>query len=220
MPRPELEARTIPPLNATQLELALLGAVDILMLLDSNRVVQKVHLGPGLELPELSSWVGKDFSHLVCKASQTKLGDIFAHGQGTTGHPARWRHLNFHAHAGSLPLLVKYFGFDGSGGGRHLIIGRDLRPTVALQAKVQKVLMDMEQATEDQRASAPLELRLFDATESVGQRPLNQIVAETARTLERLCIEEAMRRTNGNTTAAAELLGLAQSEFDLRRGLA
>jgi transcriptional regulator with GAF, ATPase, and Fis domain len=116
-----------------------------------------------------------------------------------------------------VPILVKYFGFDGLGGGRHLIVGRDLRPTIQLQQRVQQVLVEMEQRSEDRGHGTVRDLRLGDAAATIGERPLTQIVSETARTLERLCIDEALRRAQGNEAAAASLLGLPAEELAQRR---
>jgi transcriptional regulator with GAF, ATPase, and Fis domain len=52
--------------------------------------------------------------------------------------------------------------------------------------------------------------------DSLGQRPLGQIVSETARALEQLCIAEAMRRSDDNPEAAARLLGLPPEEVRRR----
>jgi hypothetical protein len=209
--------RALPPLGAPQLEAALLGAVDLVLLMDTERMVTAVHLAPGLDLPFRPDWTGRDFGALVCAASRTKLTALFAQGQGTAANPARWRHLNFDFGRDSVPFLVKYFGFDGTGGGRHLIVGRDLRPTVQLQKRVQQVLVEMEQVSEDRGHGSVRDLRLGDAAARIGDRPLAQIVAETARTLERLCIDEALRRARGDDAAAAALLGLDPGEFALRR---
>lgn len=218
-------ARSLPPLSSAQLEAALLGAVDLVLLLDSDRRVLQVHLAPGLDMPGPADWVGRDFGDLVCRASRAKLTALFTDGQGTAAHPARWRHLNVEfgrasmpaSTPASMPVLIKYFGFDGAGGGRHLIVGRDLRPTVLLQKRVQQVLVEMEQASEERGHGTPRDLRLGDAAATVGVRPLAQIVAETARTLERLCIDEALSRARGDEGAAAALLGLDPAEFSQRR---
>jgi hypothetical protein len=217
MPPLSTDPQALPPLSPAQLEAALLGAVDLVLMLDSDRIVRQVHLSPGLELPSHPEWVGRDFGTLVCLASRTKLTALFAQGQGTAAQPARWRHLNFDLGRKSVPILVKYFGFDGLGGGRHLIVGRDLRPTIQLQQRVQQVLVEMEQRSEDRGHGTVRDLRLGDAAATIGERPLTQIVSETARTLERLCIDEALRRAQGNEAAAASLLGLQAEELAQRR---
>ncbi len=58
-----------------------------------------------------------------------------------------------------------------------------------------------------------------DLTELIGRLPLKDIVRETADVIERLCIEDALRLTNDNRAAAAQMLGVSrQSLYDkLRR---
>ena len=50
-------------------------------------------------------------------------------------------------------------------------------------------------------------------TEQVGRTPLLQAVRETADVVERHYIRAALRRVNGNRTAAAELLGLSRQSL-------
>jgi len=203
-------------LEPGQLEFALLGAVDLVLMLDSDRRVTRVHVGPDMDLPGATDWLDRDFNTLVCAASQTKLPGIFAQDQRLTGGGLRWRHVNLQGAFGSFPMLIKYFGFDSAGGGRHVILGRDLRPTVALQAKVQKALTELERASEALQPTSAQDLRLGDAVAAIGRRPMQQIVSEMARTLERLCLDEALRRAGGDTAMAADLLGLAQDEVKRR----
>lgn len=49
--------------------------------------------------------------------------------------------------------------------------------------------------------------------ELVGQASLKEIVAETSDVIERLCIETAIRLTNNNRVAAAEMLGLSRQSL-------
>jgi transcriptional regulator PpsR len=58
-----------------------------------------------------------------------------------------------------------------------------------------------------------------DLAELIGRLPLKDIVRETADVIERLCIEDALRLTNDNRAAAAQMLGVSrQSLYDkLRR---
>lgn len=212
MPIPGSELHHLARLDSGQLEFALLGAVDLVLMLDCDRRVTEVHVGPEMNLPGAAGWMGCDLNTLVCLASRTKLAGLFTQDPRQPGAPRRWRHLNFLDATGSFPFLINYFGFDGAGGGRHVILGRDLRPTVALQAKVQKALTELEQASEALVATSAQDLRLGDAVAGIGQRPMQQIVSEMARTLERLCLEEALRRANGDTAIAAELLGLPQKD--------
>ena len=53
-------------------------------------------------------------------------------------------------------------------------------------------------------------------TDRVGRMPLLEIVAESTVEIERLCIEEALRRTGDNRAAAANLLGLSRQSLYVR----
>lgn len=68
-------------------------------------------------------------------------------------------------------------------------------------------------------AGGELPRSAHDLTELIGRLPLKDIVRETADVIERLCIEDALRLTNDNRAAAAQMLGVSrQSLYDkLRR---
>lgn len=50
-------------------------------------------------------------------------------------------------------------------------------------------------------------------TEQIGKAPLLELVRKTSAAVERHCIEAALRRSDGNRTAAAELLGLSRQSL-------
>lgn len=209
--------RLLSALGPAEIELALLSTVDLALVLDTDLRVQALQVGPGLHLPGTAGWPGRPFASLVCKASQGKLQSLFGSANGSRGRDDRWRHLNVLTRGDSIPMLVKYFGFDGPAGGQHLILARDLRPTQAMQVRVQRALVEFEQAVEDRRSVPdPADPRLSDASARVGQRPLAEIVADMARRLERLCLEEALRRSAGDPVQASRLLGIDRAELEAR----
>ena len=55
-----------------------------------------------------------------------------------------------------------------------------------------------------------------NAMELVGTAPLKELVAATADVVEKLCIETAVKLTDNNRVAAAELLGLSRQSFYVR----
>jgi transcriptional regulator PpsR len=63
------------------------------------------------------------------------------------------------------------------------------------------------------KADEPLAQSLRDMTELIGRVPLRDLVRQTADIIERLCIEAALRTTNGNRASAAELLGLSRQSL-------
>jgi DNA-binding NtrC family response regulator len=50
-------------------------------------------------------------------------------------------------------------------------------------------------------------------TELVGRMPLKDIVRDTTDLIEQLCIESALKLTNGNRASAAEMLGLSRQSL-------
>ena len=54
---------------------------------------------------------------------------------------------------------------------------------------------------------------LADIAQLVGRRPIKDIVGETVDTIERLCIESALKLTHDNRASAAEMLGLSRQSL-------
>jgi transcriptional regulator PpsR len=59
----------------------------------------------------------------------------------------------------------------------------------------------------------PLAGSIRDMTELIGRVPLKDLVRETSDIIERLCIEAALKTTQGNRASAAELLGLSRQSL-------
>jgi len=71
------------------------------------------------------------------------------------------------------------------------------------------------------RAASPDEFAgndeaMQNAMELVGTAPLKELVAATADVVEKMCIETAVKLTDNNRVAAAELLGLSRQSFYVR----
>lgn len=119
----------------------------------------------------------------------------------------------------ALSVLVKYFELGEGVDRTRVMIARDLRPTVNMQARLQRAFAGMEAAFES-RGTLPGAstgaLVVNGMMDSLGHRPLGQIVSETARALETLCVTEALRRCNGDADAAARLLGIDATEVRRR----
>jgi len=61
--------------------------------------------------------------------------------------------------------------------------------------------------------SQPLPNPFADLSQLVGRRPIKDIVSETVDTIERMCIEAAIKLTNNNRASAAEMLGLSRQSL-------
>jgi len=65
----------------------------------------------------------------------------------------------------------------------------------------------------ERAVQAGLPVWVGELTERVGSAPLKDLVREATDLIERLCIEAALRLTNGNRASAAELLGLSRQSL-------
>ena len=168
-------------------------------------------------------WVGRSFARVLSIESRSKLGAIFATDAATAPDTLRWRHVNLLCDGGpSLPVLVKYFELGDGPDRVRVIVARDLRPTVDMQARLQRAYTEMEAAFESRgtpQGSSTGALVVGGMLDSLGQRPLGQIVSETARALEALCVAEALRRTGDDAEAAGMMLGLTVDEVRRRARL-
>ncbi len=193
-------------LEPSQALMLVQGSADLVLVFDSNRRVLEVRAGFGQSWPGSEKWPGALLDDLMCLASRPKLSLLLAdNGVGAEEVP-RWRHVNLQTGSVSFPVLLRYYGFSGPSGGTHLMIGRDLRPTVAMQDQVQRALIDLERKAEALRAPAPMHQQ--DAM------PQDRIVEETARSLERRCVDAALRLSDGDQRAAARLLDMEEDEFE------
>ena len=209
----------LPGLDPPSVE-ALLGQMaDLVLFLSPMQDIKAMRAWGSLADSACPDWVGRSFAEILSRDSRSKLESLFRTVAGVSPETVRWRHVNLVCEGGtSLPVLVKYFELGEGPDRTRVMIARDLRPTVDMQARLQRAYTEMEAAFESRgtvpRASTGA-LVVSGMLDSLGHRPLGQIVSETARALESLCVTEALRRCNGDTEAAARLLGIDAN--DVRR---
>lgn len=216
-------ASRLPGLESAAVEALLSQMADLVLFLSPMQdIIAMRAWGPVADVV-CPDWVGRSFASVISRDSRPKLAALFAADAARAIDTLRWRHVNLLCGSGpSLPVLVKYFEL-GEGPDRvPVIIARDLRPTVDMQARLQRAYTEMEAAFESR--TTPLgtptgALVVGGMMESLGHRPLGQIVSETARALEQLCVAEALRRSDDNPEAAARLLGVAPDEVRRRARL-
>jgi transcriptional regulator PpsR len=76
------------------------------------------------------------------------------------------------------------------------------------------VMRDNNHADTSRAASHPTsDESMRSVVELVGSAPLKNIVAETTNVVEKMCIETAVKLTNNNRVAAAEMLGLSRQSL-------
>jgi hypothetical protein len=198
-------------LNAGSARQLFLATADLVLSIDSDRRVQEAVAGAGAVFPGMAGWVGLQLDDLLCAASRSKLPGLLADNGAEAAEPPRWRHVNLQRGRDSVPVLVRYYGYSGPGGGLHLIVGRDLRPTVAMQEQVQRAIIELERKAEALDPEVP---RIGDPVMHVGSRSLRHIMDQTAQVLKWLCVAEALRLSEGDRSAAARLLDIAEDELD------
>lgn len=200
----------LPALDAGQAEAMLFSMADFVFSLSPDEVIIAAHAALDHDMLTLGHWIGRPLHEVVSADSQTKITRLLDNDAADPAADARWRHVNFDApDGGCVPLLVKYLGLDAQGRGVRLLIARDLRPVGQMQRQFQSVLQQMDSAAAIPSARGAVTAR-------IGAQPLDLIIAEVARTLERVCLREAMDRSGGDRIRAAELLGLSPDDLDRR----
>lgn len=218
------------------------NAVDMVLSLDLNGVVADVTVTHPSDASLIELWRGAALDDLVSAESRSKLAPLLAADAGTPGTVAPWRHINLIIGTETtIPLLMKFSHLPPKSGLSGLVLVRDLRPTVELSERFRQATLEMERRYEslvhDQKRKTrePGDARFDDiahgspAAERAGaslvagmvaklaEHPMDAIVSETVRVLERMCITEALHRTKGGEADAAQLLGISLD--DLRRKL-
>lgn len=159
-------------------------------------------------------WRGRAFADIVAKDSVDKVISLLNLDEQSTPRRNRWRHLNFvlEDHQ-DIPLLAKNFRLHTPYGQVLQIVCRDLRPMTELNARWQNENRQLLKRAEDQSSIDPLS---SSADTLVGAAPLADIMAAAADEVARICIDEALRSSGGDKTAAANLLGITVKELRQR----
>ncbi|MFN3889347.1 MAG: hypothetical protein ACK4MV_03040 [Beijerinckiaceae bacterium] len=196
----------------------LVAVADVIITLDDNYIVIGVTDPMNIDNLTLWKWTGRKVIDVVSSESVPKLSRILREEAPGDTMSGRWRHINFvDAAGGNLPLLVKYFHLSAGPVTTRLIVGRDLRPIEEVQQRFQKALDEMApERASDRAPAAPPYDPTPDFDELLGRKPFDEIVDEATQILQRTFFTEALRRANGDSAAAAMLLGLDEAEF-LRR---
>jgi len=229
MATPDTTLLPLPALTPHQAGAVLAQTADMAFVLDEQNRIAEVHAFGAMAETVCPDWTGRNFADIPGIDSRAKVALLLADDASRPGSAARWRHLNIdRAGQESLPLLLKFFAFAGPEKAGNMVIARDLRPTMAMQARVQRAMIEMEMGNEWSRAAppapaangvigqAPRDPVVTGAVNAIGRQPLDRIVADTARTLERLCIAEALRQAGDDPEAAALLLGLSRAQMEAR----
>jgi len=212
---------TLTDLSSAQVETLLVGLADILIKLnDAGKVVSIIDTA-GITSGTETGWTGKTLAAIASPESVTKIEKLIA-GEAPGDEAAPWRHINLlTTDKSNIPLLVKYFAISAGPSELRFVAGRDLRPLQQVQARFQQAAAELERRMGRRavdRASSTGFLSVAGATHTLGSKPIDEIVKETAERVEQAFFAEAIRHANGDPERAAELLGLTTGEF-LRRAL-
>ena len=216
----------------------ILASSDLCLLIRPDLVVEDVIVGFALQDVGCAQWRGALVRGLVGPEGQRKVDLLWSEGNDTK---AVWRHLNFRigTDGETLPLLVQRVAVSD---GNSILVCRDLRPTVRMQEQFNRAMIEMEQRREDihdlfapvpppvnpghdqaQSAAGVLDARsaqadalVRKALDDLGRQPLSEIMDQTARVLEDMCIREAYGQCNHDLGATADLLGLELDELSKR----
>lgn len=221
MATPWPPAVPLPPLEPFQAGLLLAHAVDFVFHLSADGVILAANAAADRDMLTVGHWIGRPLVDVATEDSRGKVGPLLAEDAADVQSDARWRHLNFDTVDGrDVPLLLKHLRLGAPQGAVRLLIARDLRPMGAMQRQFQSVLRQIEVAAFGDAAPAPSGACPVGLPGGLGARigtqPLDLIVAEVVRALERVCLREAMARTQGDRARAAALLGLSPDDFDRR----
>lgn len=208
-----------------------LASSDLCLLVDADLVVQNVVTGFALQDIDCASWQGAPLRTLVGPEGQRKVDLLWSDGATATGG---WRHLNFRTGGlgTELPLLVQRICVRD---GRSVLVCRDLRPAVRMQQQFNSAMIEIEQRYDDtltngmsaaaagdevgQAADTPsahANALVRQALCEIGKQPVAQIVSQTARVLEEMCIREAYAQCGYDLDDTAKTLGLNADDLAQR----
>lgn len=208
-----------------------LASSDLCLLVGEDLVVQNVVTGFALQDVDSDGWHGAPLRTLVGPEGQRKIDLLWTDGaKAKTG----WRHLNFRTRSPGteVPLLVQRIAARD---GRSVLVCRDLRPAVRMQQQFNNAMIEIEQRHEDTTCNPTAETASWDdagptrdtatahasalvqqALCEIGKQPVTQIVSQTARVLEEMCIREAYAQCGYDLDLTAQTLGLDPDDLAQR----
>lgn len=220
-------------LPSSVLEQIIHAASDLCLFVNHDERVEDIMRGGALDLSVEESWLGQPLKRITLRDSWPKLDLLRDAGQG---REPIWRHLNFfapHIEAEGLPLLVRRVDAADRG---FVLVCRDLRPSMRLQRKINHVMTEMTQSKEDSLHPIPAQAAYSEAQPigkvsyfrnraasavdgamgNIGKLSLEDIMSQTARVLEDLCIQRAYEDCGHDLSKTAELLGISSDDLARR----
>jgi transcriptional regulator PpsR len=204
----------LPGLKATQFskpedyladtDAATVGAIiatasDIALIVDPDGTVQDFAIGAeGIDSADFDEWLGHPVEDIVTTESRQKMSDLVAGAK--RGEAPRWREVNHRIASEEEDFPVRYCAVRADGGGRIMLLGRDLRPVAALQRRLVSIQQSLER---DYGRLLQMETRY---------RLLFQSASEGF-----LIVDSGSQRILEANAAAGELLGRPADELARRK---
>ena len=129
-------------LDAEAVAALVASAGDIAIVMDDKGVIRDLTFGND-DLPREWSdqWIGRPWAETVTVESRIKIDSMLS--EARAGIPPRWRHVN-HPLPRSADIPIQYSVVQIGAEGRMVAIGRDLRPSAALQQRLVEAQQSME----------------------------------------------------------------------------
>ena len=129
-------------LDAEAVAALIASAGDIAIVMDDKGVIRDLTFGND-DLPREWSdqWIGRPWIETVTVESRIKIDSMLS--EARAGIPPRWRHVN-HPLPRSADIPIQYSVVQIGAEGRMVAVGRDLRPSAALQQRLVEAQQTME----------------------------------------------------------------------------
>ena len=129
-------------LDAEAVAALVASAGDIAIVMDDKGVIRDLTFGND-DLPREWSdqWIGRPWIETVTVESRIKIDSMLS--EARAGIPPRWRHVN-HPLPRSADIPIQYSVVQIGAEGRMVAVGRDLRPSAALQQRLVEAQQAME----------------------------------------------------------------------------
>jgi Bacterial regulatory protein, Fis family len=192
---------------------------DFALVLDAHGLVTGIVQAAGrpLLLDDLRC-VGWPLADGVSAESRPKVGELLSANCLAGDGEYRWRHINLLRRNGhTLPVLAKYVELGADAERMRLLIARDLSAVSEMQQQFAQAFAEVDRMV-DRMAHAREQPALTEAAlqSRIGIDGLDTILGDTLRHVQRRCIAIALARSQGNTAAAALLLGISLEDYRQR----
>ena len=212
----------LPTLSAQWVRLWLEKTQDLVLLLDAADQIVGVFQSESFEKTEAYHWIGQDLARIVSAESRPKLPLLLDNDAALDSGDPRWRHLNLLGrHEQVFPVLARFMSWPGDGPVK-AIFCRDLRPLQEANDRFLLAQQELEARNQslqarlqhqDREGSAFAGLHTDQLVRTIKETSYAQAIQETVHHIEKQCLQALLADAGGNNAKAAEMAGLALSEW-------